>query len=76
MAAQSAPSPPGVLSSSRCHHCRGETAVQCITPSQTGYEHWMLRCTSCGRVHQMQVLCSLPQSERLDWFDDNLYAPG
>jgi hypothetical protein len=54
--------------------------VQHITPSRTGYEHWTLRCTSCGHIHQMQVGSGPSQSETLDWFDlhplhEARYAP-
>jgi hypothetical protein len=75
MAAQTAPSPTRILSSSRCGRCQGTTAVQRITPSRPGYEHWTLRCTSCGHIQQMQVESSSSQSEPVDWFDRNLYSP-
>ena len=75
MSAEAAPSPPRVLSSSRCDRCRGVTMVQRITPSQPGYEHWTLRCTRCGHTQQLQVASSTSHSEPLDWFDGNLYSP-
>jgi hypothetical protein len=75
MSAQTASSPPPVLSSSRCDRCRGVTMVQRITPSRPGYEHWTQRCTRCGHIHQIQVEFSPSQSEPLDWFDSNLYSP-
>jgi hypothetical protein len=56
--------------------------VQRIAPAQTGFEHWTLRCTSCGHIHQMQVVSSPSQSETVDGFDNDLqplrearYAP-
>ena len=75
MSAQTAPSPPGVLSSPRCQRCLGATAVQRITPSLPGHEYWTLRCKSCGHVHQMQVVSSTSQAEPLDWFERNLGLP-
>ena len=72
MPAQAATSPPRVLPSSRCIRCQGPAMVQRLTPARTGYEHWTLRCTSCGHIHQMQVVSSRSQSETLDWFDNDL----
>jgi len=73
MFAQLASAPPRVYR--RCDRCRGATMVQRITPSQPGYEHWTLRCTRCGHIHQMQVVSGPSQSEPLDWFDSILYSP-
>jgi hypothetical protein len=72
MSAQLAPSAPRVLSSSKCVCCCGVTAVQRITPSRPGYEHWTLRCTRCGHIHQMQVASGPSQPDPVDWFDSNL----
>ena len=66
------PSPTGVLSISRCGRCQGPTNVQRITPSRTGFEHWTLRGTRCGHIHQMQVVSKPTQSDPLDWFDSPL----
>jgi transcription elongation factor Elf1 len=74
MPAQTASSPPRVLSSSRCGRCQGSTMVQRITPSRTGFEHWTLRCTSCGHIHQMQVVSKPSQGDPVEWFDSDLYS--
>jgi hypothetical protein len=49
--------------------------VQRIMPSRPGHEHWTLRCTSCGHIHQMQVASSPSQSEPLEWFESGLHTP-
>jgi len=49
--------------------------VQRIAPARTGFEHWTLRCTKCGHIHQMQVVSNPSQSGPIDWFDNNLQPP-
>jgi len=39
--------------------------VQRIAAARPGFEHWTLRCTSCGRIDQMQVNTDPSQSEAL-----------
>ena len=47
--------------------------MQRITPSRTGFEHWTLRCTKCGHIHQMQAVSNpTPPSDPVDWFDGPL----
>jgi uncharacterized Zn finger protein len=29
--------------------------VQRIVAARSGFEHWTLRCTRCGRIHEAQV---------------------
>jgi hypothetical protein len=70
------PSPTRVLSTVRCGRCQGPAKVQRITPSRSGLEHWTLRCTRCGHIHQMQVVSKPTQSDPLDWFDGPLATPG
>jgi uncharacterized Zn finger protein len=73
VSAQTAFSQAGVLSA-RCGLCCAPTLVQRITPSRTGVEHWTLRCTKCGHVHQTEVVSKPPQSDPVDWFDRTLNA--
>ena len=75
MSAQTAPSPPRVLSSPQCQRCAGATVVQRITPSRPGHEHWTLRCKKCGHVDQMQVVTGPSLSDGSDWFERNLRSP-
>jgi hypothetical protein len=67
-------SSPPVLLNSRCGRCQGLTKVQRITPSRTGFEHWTLRCTKCGHIHQTQVVSGPSKSDPADWFDNELYV--
>jgi hypothetical protein len=39
----------------RCLLCQATMEVQRIAAARAGFEHWTLRCTSCGRIDQMQV---------------------
>ena len=72
---QTAPPPSRVLSSPRCRQCAGATAVQRITPSHPGQEHWVIRCDSCGRVDQIQVASKPSPPEPLDWIERSLGSP-
>lgn len=29
--------------------------IQYITSAHSGFEHWTLRCTKCGLIHEAQV---------------------
>ena len=75
MSAQTASLPPRAVSSSRCVRCWGRTKVQRITPLRAGFEHWTLRCTTCGHIHQMQVVSSPTPSDPVDWFDNPVNPP-
>jgi hypothetical protein len=72
MSAQTASPSASLFSGSRCGICRAPTTVQRISPLRPGFEHWTLRCTSCGHIHQMQVVSNRAQSDALDWFDSPL----
>jgi uncharacterized Zn finger protein len=75
MSDQIALSPPRVRLSPPCQRCSGATVVQRITASRPGHEHWTLRCSSCGNVHEMQVVSGASQSEQLDWFERDFVSP-
>jgi hypothetical protein len=51
-------------------------AIQRIVPGQLGSEHWTLRCTKCGHIHQAQVNRDLLKSEGPGWFDGELKLRG
>jgi uncharacterized Zn finger protein len=38
-----------------CPRCQGGTTVQRVTPARSGFEHWTMRCTKCGHIHETQV---------------------
>ena len=39
----------------RCPQCQAPALVQRATPARSGFEHWTLRCTKCGHIHEAQV---------------------
>jgi hypothetical protein len=39
----------------RCLMCRSRMQVQRITAARSGFEHWTLRGTRCGHIHDEQV---------------------
>jgi hypothetical protein len=43
--------------------------IQRIAAARVGFEHWTLRCTSCGRIDQMQLNTDPLQSEALGWIE-------
>jgi uncharacterized Zn finger protein len=38
-----------------CPLCCTRLVIQKIIPGRLGLEHWTLRCTNCGHVHQDAV---------------------
>jgi uncharacterized Zn finger protein len=52
--------PPSAEVISSCPLCRGRLVVQRIIPGPSGLEHWRLRCTKCGQIHQETVNTSSP----------------
>jgi hypothetical protein len=38
-----------------CPQCEARTTTQRITRARSGFEHWTLRCTKCGHIHEAQV---------------------
>ncbi len=38
-----------------CPLCSTRMVVQRIIPGRLGLEHWTLRCTKCGHIHQDAV---------------------
>jgi len=41
----------------------------------SGFEHWTLRCTKCGNVHQAQVAIDPMKSDAMGWLDSELVPP-
>jgi len=39
----------------RCPRCQARVTVQRTVASRPGFEHWTLRCTKCGHIHEAQV---------------------
>ena len=59
----------------RCLVCQAPMEVQRIAAARGGFEHWTLRCTSCGRIDQMQVSTDPLVSEALGWIEGELRPP-
>jgi hypothetical protein len=59
----------------RCLVCQSPLEVQRIAAARAGFEHWTLRCTSCGRIDQMQVSTDPLESEALGWIEGELRPP-
>jgi uncharacterized Zn finger protein len=38
-----------------CPRCQTRWTVQRIVPARSGFEHWTLRCSKCGTIHEAQV---------------------
>ena len=45
-----------------CPLCSTRLVVQRIIPGRLGLEHWTLRCTKCGHIHQDAVDTSSPHT--------------
>ena len=43
-----------------CPLCSTRLVVQQIIPGRLGLEHWTLRCTKCGHIHQDAVDTASP----------------
>jgi uncharacterized Zn finger protein len=59
----------------RCLQCEAPAVVQRATPGRSGYEHWTLRCTKCGKIHQTQVQTDPMKSAAVGWLSGDLQAP-
>jgi transcription elongation factor Elf1 len=47
-----------------CPLCGTRLVVQRIIPGRLGLEHWTLRCTKCGHIHQDAIDTSSPPHNR------------
>ena len=52
-----------------CPLCSTRLVVQHIIPGRLGLEHWTLRCTKCGHIHQDAVDTSAPPAPPTLWRD-------
>jgi len=46
--------------------------VQRIAAARTGFEHWTLRCTECGLIHEAQINAGSMKSDAAGWEDSDL----
>jgi hypothetical protein len=49
--------------------------VQRITAARSGFEHWTLRCTRCGHIHQAQVPTDSMNADARGWLGGELAPP-
>jgi hypothetical protein len=66
---------PRSMASARCPQCQAGTTVQRSVPSRSGFEHWTLRCTKCGHIHEAQVQADPMKSDAGGWADSDLNPP-
>jgi tRNA(Ile2) C34 agmatinyltransferase TiaS len=59
----------------RCPLCRARMEIQRVALGRPGFEHWTLRCTKCGLIHEAQANADPLKSEAPRWFDGELKAP-
>jgi hypothetical protein len=57
---------PRVPERPRCHKCQSRMEIQHITSARSGFEHWTLRCTKCGLIHEAQVNADPMKSDKDD----------
>jgi RNase P subunit RPR2 len=46
---------PSTIPEIRCSMCQSSTKILSTATARMGFEHWTLRCTSCGHIDQVQV---------------------
>ena len=56
----------------RCPRCQTRLTVQRVVPGRSGFEHWTLRCTSCGNIHEAQVHTDPMKTDAQGWLDSEL----
>jgi len=66
---------PRQIARPRCPRCRAAALVQRSSPGRSGFEHWTLRCTKCGHIHEVQVQSDPMRSEANRWVSGQLRAP-
>ena len=59
----------------RCLVCQATMEVQRFAAARVGFEHWTIRCISCGRFDQMQVSTDPLESEAMGWIEGELRPP-
>jgi hypothetical protein len=46
---------PPTIPEIRCSMCQSSTKILSTATAHMGFEHWTLRCASCGHIDQIQV---------------------
>jgi len=66
---------PRAIALPRCPQRQATALVQRSTAGRSGFEHWTLRCTRCGHIHEAQVHVDPMTSEANGWISGDLHAP-
>jgi putative SOS response-associated peptidase YedK len=66
---------PSQAKPSQAKPSQASTALQRIIPARSSFEHWTLRCTTCGNVHQAQVHIDPMKSDAQGWLRGELAPP-
>jgi hypothetical protein len=66
---------PRMVARPRCRQCQAPAVVQRATVGRTGFEHWTLKCTRCGRIDQAQVQTDPMTAGANGWLSGELRAP-
>ena len=64
--------PPRAAQRRRCPRCQARVTVQRTAASRPGFQHWTLRCTKCGNIHEAQVNVDPMQSDAQGWLHGEL----
>jgi transcription elongation factor Elf1 len=59
----------------RCPKCQSDTEVRYVAAARTGFQHWTLRCTRCGLIHEAQVGAGPMKSDAAGWEHSDLQLP-
>jgi predicted Zn finger-like uncharacterized protein len=59
----------------RCPKCQSRMEIQHTTSARSGFEHWTVRCTTCGLIHEAQVNADPMKSDAIGWERSDLRAP-
>ena len=59
----------------RCPKCQSRMEIQHIASARSGFEHWTLRCTNCGLIHEAQVSADPMRPDAAGWEHSHLRAP-
>jgi hypothetical protein len=54
----------GAMALPDCPLCMTQLVLQHVIPGRLGLEHWTLRCTKCGHIHQDVIDTSSPPHNR------------
>lgn len=66
---------PRAVARPRCPQCQALSLVQRATAARPGFEHWTLRCTKCGHIHEASVEADPMTSEATGWLSGELRSP-